>query len=140
MIRYALKCASGHDFESWFQNAQAFDTLAAAGHVTCPDCGDADVSKSLMAPRVTTSRAPAPKPAEAPRPQRDAAIAALKAKVEAECDYVGTSFVNEARRIHEGETRERGIYGEANPKEALSLLEDGIAVAPLPFIPTRKSN
>ena len=57
MIRYAVKCADGHVFESWFQNAAAFDTLAAKGHVTCPDCGTSTVEKSLMAPRVTTSEA-----------------------------------------------------------------------------------
>ncbi|MAM60732.1 DUF1178 family protein [Maritimibacter sp. UBA3975] len=137
MIRYALKCADGHDFESWFQNAGAFDTLAKAGHVTCPDCGSGDVSKSLMAPRVATTKTPAPK---TDTPPREADLAAFKAKVEAECDYVGSSFVTEARKIHEGETPKRGIYGEAKPKDALALLQDGIAVAPLPFIPTRKAN
>ncbi|EAQ14999.1 hypothetical protein BD830_10674 [Maritimibacter alkaliphilus HTCC2654] len=139
MIRYAVKCADGHVFESWFQNAAAFDTLAAKGHVTCPDCGTSTVEKSLMAPRVTTSEAA--KSAEtSPEAQRDRKIAELKAKVEAEADYVGQSFVTEARKMHEGETPNRMIYGEANPKDAVSLLEDGIPIAPLPFLPTRKAN
>lgn len=139
MIRYALKCADGHDFESWFQNAAAFDTLNAAGHVTCPDCGSAKVAKSLMAPRVTTSEVA--RAAEAsPQGERERMIAELKKKVESEADYVGTSFVAEARKIHEGDAPNRAIYGEANPKDAISLLEDGIPVAPLPFLPTRKAN
>ncbi|MZR11821.1 DUF1178 family protein [Maritimibacter sp. DP07] len=139
MIRYTLKCAQGHGFESWFQNAAAFDTLAAGGHVSCPECGSTEVEKSLMAPRVTTSEA-ARAAAATPEGERDRKIAELKAKVESEFDYVGSSFVAEARKMHEGETPHRGIYGEANPKEAFSLLEDGIPVAPLPFLPTRKAN
>ncbi|MEC7764095.1 MAG: DUF1178 family protein [Pseudomonadota bacterium] len=139
MIRYAVKCAKGHVFESWFQNAAAFDTLAAKGHVACPDCGSTEVEKSLMAPRVTTSET-AQAVETSPEAERDRKIAELKAKVEAEGDYVGQSFAAEARKMHEGETPNRMIYGEANPKEAISLLEDGIPVTPLPFLPTRKAN
>ena len=54
MIRYALKCEAGHGFESWFQSAAAFDSLARAGHLSCAVCGSTEVSKSLMAPRVTS--------------------------------------------------------------------------------------
>ena len=28
MIRFALKCADGHAFDSWFQSGEAFDKLA----------------------------------------------------------------------------------------------------------------
>lgn len=139
MIRYTVKCAEGHVFESWFQNAAAFDTLAAKGHVTCPDCGSPKVEKSLMAPRVSTSET-AQAAQSSPEAERDRKIAELKAKVEAEGDYVGQSFATEARKMHEGESPNRIIYGEANPKEAISLLEDGIPVTPLPFLPTRKAN
>jgi len=52
MIRYALKCAEGHSFESWFQSADAFDGLAAKGLVSCAVCGGTDVKKALMAPKV----------------------------------------------------------------------------------------
>ncbi len=42
--------------------------------------------------------------------------------------------------MHEGTAPERSIYGEARPDEAKKLLEDGIPVAPLPFLPGRKTN
>ena len=138
MIRYALKCAEGHDFESWFQSANAFDTLSAAGHLSCPTCGSAKVSKSLMAPRVATSdksAAPAPSETDAERN-----IAALREKVEAESEYVGMKFAAEARAMHVGDVPTRAIYGEAKPAEAISLLEDGVPVVPLPFVPSRKAN
>ena len=63
MIRYALKCSAGHAFESWFQSADAFQTLAARGMVACAICGDNEVTKALMAPPVSAAQAgPAPAP------------------------------------------------------------------------------
>lgn len=142
MIRYDLKCTNDHSFESWFQSAEAFDKLKAAGMVTCAQCGSADVNKSLMAPRVTPSRKKA-KPTTDLRPLEDskeAMIARLKAEIEAESEYVGMNFAAEARAIYTGDAPERPIYGEAKPEEAKSLIEDGVPVAPLPFTPTRKTN
>lgn len=145
MIRYALKCASGHAFESWFQSAERFDTLAAAGHVACPMCGNTEVSKALMAPSVRPARTaaaapPAERPLAAPASEIEEALAALRREVEKNSDYVGMNFAAEARRIHAGEAPERSIYGEARPEEARKLIEDGVPVAPLPFLPQRKTN
>ena len=55
MIRYALACAEGHEFESWFQNSAAFDKQKKRGLVTCPVCGCAKVEKAIMAPRLARS-------------------------------------------------------------------------------------
>lgn len=146
MIRYALKCPEGHGFESWFQSAAAFDKLAAAGHVACPVCGSAKVEKSLMAPAVQAPRDAAP-PVPAPRPSLSApanpmeeAFAALRRQVEENSEYVGMNFATEARKMHSGEAPERAIHGEARPDEAKKLIEDGVPVAPLPFMPARKRN
>lgn len=158
MIRYSLKCAEGHQFESWFRSADAFDTLQASGQVSCPVCGASDVEKAIMAPRVSPSRdraeppaknapqdAPpaAPAPDMAPSPtteQIEQAVAKLRAEVEANSDYVGVEFASEARKIHEGEAPARAIYGEAKLDEAKALIEDGVPVLPLPFTPKRKMN
>ena len=67
-------------------------------------------------------------------------LAAFKRHVEENADYVGTSFAEEARAIHDGEKPGRAIYGETALPEARALLEDGVPVAPLPFLPTRKAN
>ncbi len=132
MIRYTLKCSQGHSFESWFKSASAFDSLRDGGHLACSTCGDSAVTKALMAPAVATTPA-------TPTPQEQA-LAALRRKVEAESDYVGLAFAAEARAIHDGEAPERAIWGEARLDEAKRLLEDGIPVVPLPFVPTRKAN
>ncbi|GGF44213.1 hypothetical protein SAMN05216376_105251 [Mameliella alba] len=143
MIQYSLKCADGHQFDSWFQSASAFDKLQAAGHVACAVCGSEKVEKALMAPRVGHGDKPEPapeKPLSKPANPAEQALAALKAHVEANSDYVGTRFAQEARAMHAGDAPERPIWGEAKGHEAKALIEDGIKVAPLPFTPTRKSN
>lgn len=145
MIRYSLKCAADHSFDSWFQSASAFETLATSGHVTCPVCGSAEISKTLMAPAVTPGRkaATAPmldKPLSTPTNPQEEALAALRAEVEANSDYVGKRFVSEARKMHEGTAPSRAIHGEAKLEEAKKLVEDGVPVMPLPFMPPRKVN
>ncbi|WP_343079757.1 DUF1178 family protein [Ostreiculturibacter nitratireducens] len=145
MIRYSLTCANDHGFESWFQSAEAYDRLRAAGHVACTVCGSTEVAKSLMAPAVRPSRDTAGEqekaaPLSKPASPAEEALAALRRKIEENSDYVGMNFAAEARAIHEGEAPERSIYGEAKPDEARRLIEDGIPVAPLPFLPARKAN
>ena len=136
MVRYSLSCADGHHFESWFQSASAFDDLAARGLLACAECGSTKVEKALMAPSVSTAREDLSKPQD----KREAMLAAMRRHVEENSDYVGLSFAAEARRIHAGESPERNIWGEAKPDEAKALLEEGIPVAPLPFIPKRQAN
>jgi len=146
MIRYAIKCAADHSFDSWFQSAAAYEALKGAGHVSCPVCGSTTVEKGLMAPAVRLSKTAAGPSApdrpleEAPGTDVEAALAALRWQIEANSDYVGLNFAAEARRIHAGDAPERSIYGEARADEARALIEDGVPVAPLPFVPGRKTN
>ncbi|MCR8726636.1 DUF1178 family protein [Frigidibacter sp. ROC022] len=151
MIRYALSCDQDHAFESWFQSAEAFDKLQGAGMVACPECGSTKVTKSLMAPRVRPARKAAAEPAvpavageesgplTTPRNDRERALAELRRKVEENSEYVGMSFAAEARAMHEGDAPGRSIWGEAKPADAKALIEDGIPVTPLPFMPQRKT-
>ena len=140
MILYALQCDHDHDFESWFKSAQAFETLLAAGMVSCSLCGSTKVHKKLMAPAVRPARDATDAPLTTPRSKVEEAFAALRRQVEENSEYVGGGFAAEARRIHEGEAPERAIYGEAKPDEARQLIEDGVQIAPLPFLPRRKAN
>ena len=140
MIRYALKCAEGHDFDSWFANAAAFDDLKARGLLSCAVCGGGGVEKALMAPRVSVAEAVAAADLRAPLSPAEEAMARLRAEIEAKSEYVGVNFVTEARAMHAGDRPERAIHGEAKPEEARKLLEEGVPVMPLPFLPTRKAN
>src|SRR5476649_1842787 len=105
MILFALRCAADHEFEGWFRDGATFDRQSAAGKIACPHCGDKSVTKAPMAPRVARSRdADAPSPA-----QIRTALQELRRHIEANCDYVGERFAEEARRIHYGESDPRGI-------------------------------
>lgn len=137
MIKYSLKCGKGHVFESWFQSSDAYDALKSSGHLTCTICGSPDVERSLMAPAVKSSRKAAAPPTPA---EIEKTITQMRKEVETNSEYVGLNFTKEARAMHVGDSPERAIYGEAKPEEAKSLIDDGIPVAPLPFVPKRQTN
>lgn len=148
MIRYTLRCAEGHDFDSWFQSAEAFEALEGKGLLSCAICGGGEVKKAMMAPRVAkggtpqTTPAPAKPEAEslsAPRNPMEDALRKLRDHVEKNSTYVGGNFAREARAIHLGEAPDRLIHGEAKPQDAKALIEEGVPVAPLPFIPKNRS-
>ena len=149
MIQFSLKCSNDHRFDSWFQSSEAYDKLARAGMISCTICGATSVDKAVMAPRVRPARAAAPAALpDAPRPPAltaeatpaEQALAALRQHIEAHSDYFGRDFAREARAIHDGEAPDRAIFGEARPEEARRLIEDGVPIAPLPFMPRRKTN
>lgn len=144
MIQYSLKCDDDHGFESWFASAEAFDRLRSAGQISCPVCGSMRVEKALMAPSVRPARnkaePQATRPLNTPVSDVEKAISELRKQVEQNADYVGLNFAAEARAIHDGKVAARSIYGEARPDEARKLIEDGVPVAPLPFLPQRKTN
>ena len=69
----------------------------------------------------------------APNAQIQAAWMQLVQQVMANTEDVGERFAEEARKIHYGESDERGIRGQATREETEALLEEGIGVLPLPI-------
>lgn len=143
MIRYALRCSDGHDFESWFRDSAAYDTLYKAGQISCTTCGSTTVEKTIMAPAVSGSRGARQStpneasPLSTPATPEQAALSKFREHLEKNSDYVGGEFAAEARKIHQGDADARSIWGEATPADAKKLHEDGVPVAPLPFISRR---
>jgi hypothetical protein len=131
MIIFDLKCEpQGHVFEAWFGSNEDYEAQRARGLVACPICGAAEVDKAPMAPRVGSKSAGlAPEAVKAMLSE----MAAAQKKMLAGSDFVGDRFAGEARAIHLGEAEARSIHGQATPKEADDLREEGIEVAPLPF-------
>jgi hypothetical protein len=160
MIRYALICRQGHEFESWFQDSAAYDKQAKRGLVSCPHCGSAKVEKAIRAPRLSATakkrskaiEAPetAPEAAPAPAPAPVAMISPQEQEIRAKlkefrdhltknADNVGAKFPEEARKMHYGEIEHRSIYGVASPEEAKELSEEGIEFHPLPSLPDERN-
>jgi hypothetical protein len=166
MIRYALNCDKGHEFESWFQNSAAYDKQKKRSLVNCPLCGSTKVEKAIMAPRLANAEAADPRPSPtppnptqmaspqpAPMPPTKGPVAMpaplerelrqklkeLRDHITKNASYVGPRFPEEARKIHYGETEHRSIYGEASPDEAKELHEEGNEFHPLPILPDDKN-
>ncbi|HUO23916.1 MAG TPA: DUF1178 family protein [Caulobacteraceae bacterium] len=139
MIKYALTCEHDHAFEGWFGSSADYEDQHARGLLQCPLCGSAAVRKAIMAPAVagTKRRGVGPSPQTVHEMAMQAA-AKVRQAVEDNFDYVGDAFAKEARAIHEGQSEERGIYGEATRAEVKALVEDGVPVAALPPKPKAK--
>lgn len=138
MIRYALSCDNGHEFEGWFAESADFDKQVASGFLSCPACGSSAVSKLLMAPSVSTARKKEERQTlvmDTARAETIAKIRQAVAAIKANAEDVGTKFPEEARKIHYGEADARGIIGQASLHEAEALLDEGIEIAALPVIP-----
>jgi hypothetical protein len=105
--------------------------------ITCPVCETQSVGKAIMAPAVSTGRRQEKITLAMGDEQRKmmSEMRALTAKMKAGADYVGDKFAEEARKIHDGDTEARGIYGEATADECRSLVEDGVDFMPLPTFP-----
>lgn len=153
MIRYALHCAKGHDFESWFQDSSAFDKQAKRGLVTCPHCGSAKVEKAIMAPRINAKRKSAPREATLPAAKPEPAdmlmsvqdqtlrakIREIRDHITANAENVGETFPDQARKMHHGEIEHRPIYGQSTPVETRALIEEGVEIMPLPSLPDERN-
>lgn len=143
MIKYALHCEHGHPFEGWFAASADYDDQQARGLVECPTCASRQVAKQIMAPAVAGTKAQQNGPPAEPTPQMQQmmmqAMGEVRRHVEENFDYVGDAFAKEARAIHEGRSEDRGIYGEASPRQIKGLVEDGVKVAPLPPAPQPKA-
>ena len=148
-----LQCTQRHAFEGWFASEQDFQEQKERGLIECPLCADKVILKMLSAPRLNFG-APAPRISEATSPpvpqetepaaaqevvvstsEREMQAAALRVlrRMVANTEDVGERFAEEARRMHYGETDERGIRGRATREETEALIEEGIPVMPVPM-------
>ena len=135
MIVFDLICKDQHRFEGWFASGEDFTSQKSRGLLACPVCGGAHVEK-LPAAKIRKQSEPAvPAPANAVQAGKTGQV-----DVSRIIDYilmhsedVGKGFAEEARKIHYGETKERGIRGKASRAQTESLIEEGIAVMPLPL-------
>jgi len=139
-----LQCAQHHVFEGWFGSEDDYQSQLTRGLLNCPMCGDASVSKKLSAPRLNLNATEASANATPTLPslqdvanlepaQLQAALLKMVRHLVANTEDVGNSFPEEARKMHYGEAEARNIRGHATPEETEGLIDEGIAVMPLPL-------
>jgi hypothetical protein len=131
-----LRCANGHGFEGWFASEDEFMDQNGRGLLECPLCNDRVISRMPSAPRLNLSGArDEPVAASVPPQPADLQATWLQAvhRLMVNTEDVGERFAEEARRIHYGESENRGIRGDATAEERQALQEEGIEVVAIPM-------
>jgi hypothetical protein len=132
-----LRCAHDHRFEGWFASDEDFLSQKERNQVGCPLCDDKQISRLPSAPHLNVST----QRGDASTPPGNVEVAHARAQgrwlravrdVLNSTEDVGDRFPEEARRIHYGETKDRGIRGRATAQDADALREEGIEVVALP--------
>ena len=136
MIIYELQCDANHRFEGWFANSTDFDDQFASGEISCPVCGAKNLRKVPSAAHLSSAAAADGEGAVSDDEHKatEVVLRQLAEHVRANYEDVGTNFPEEARRIHYGESKARNIRGVATARDIGELLDEGVAVAPLPTI------
>ena len=108
MIKYNLKCSNKHEFESWFSDSKEFEKLNKRKLLECIFCSSKNIQKSLMAPRVLSSKK--------------------------SFEFVGDKFANKVRQVYYDKNTKKNIYGTTTSKEREELREEGINLISVPWV------
>ncbi|MGD9639357.1 MAG: DUF1178 family protein [Alphaproteobacteria bacterium] len=139
MIHFNLKCACGNKFDAWFKSGEDYDNQCQKRLLNCPLCGGCDIEKAPMSPNLgkksfkevaNSETNNAAKNNDNPLAEM---VSKVKESIKKNCEYVGSEFPAEARKMYYGEKQAKGIYGETSTEEAKKLKEEGIDVISLPF-------
>ena len=153
-----LRCGHEHRFEGWFASEADYLAQHERQLIACPLCEDTVISRLPSAPRLIASRqrdstrgathdsarsepvSSAGKAMQANAlPMSDDVAGGTLQRLQSQwlsevremirnTEDVGDRFSEEARRIHYGEVKERGIRGLASQEDAQALRDEGIEV------------
>ena len=136
MIKYNLKCSNKHEFESWFSDSKEFEKLNKRKLLECIFCSSKNIQKSLMAPRVLSSK----KSFELNNPNKDEYLKVkndllkLRNYVEKNFEFVGDKFADKVRQVYYDKNTKKNIYGTTTSKEREELREEGINLISVPWV------
>jgi hypothetical protein len=138
VIVFNLGCENSHRFEGWFASSEDFERQVDGKLVSCPLCGNANISRLPNASHVRSGAKERPARAERAASQQYANIgtevlAKLVEHIIENTEDVGPAFPEEARKIHYREAPERRIRGTASRDEVDALKEEGVEVVALPI-------
>ena len=147
MIKYSLKCSEDNcnkkePFDGWFQNSASFEKQIKAGYISCPYCGSLNIRKNLMSPTVKSTKEKYPKPIKHNELYQNTnkkidmmvILRNLKKEIQKNAEFVGKNFAKEAKAIHEGKSKERAIYGQADAKDLKELKSKNIDFINVPWV------
>ena len=157
MIKYRLKCKSTYcceknEFDGWFQNIEAFEKQMLSGLINCPVCDSDNIIKLLTTPNLIKEKSQKSKNIKLENNKRflgpeksylgnekikniTTMLRTIKKEIQKNSTFVGDKFVSKARSMKEGKIKEKPIHGHGSKKEIQELLDEGIDVVNIPWIP-----
>jgi len=135
MIKYLLKCADKHEFESWFSNSKEYEKLKKRKLIECIFCKSIEVEKSIMSPYVGGKKKNKDnntfESKEFIKIKKE--VQKIHKFVEKNFEFVGEKFPKKVREIYYDNKENKNIYGTASLKEREELEEEGINLASIPW-------
>lgn len=155
---YNLACPLDHRFEGWFASEEDCLAQQDKGILACPVCDSTEITRMPSAPHIAKSSSTALTVPQAENLSLSGDVVALtgqdhshlESQVQAaflkgmrdlmgRSEDVGSTFAEEARKIHYKEAPERSIRGQTTLDEAEALRDEGIEVMAMPMIPAFKN-
>jgi len=140
MIKYLLKCAKKHEFESWFLDSKEFEKLKKKSLIECIFCKSKNVDKSIMSPNINGNKKIIEEKInnnELNKIKKD--LLKIRKFVEKNFKFVGDRFSKEVREIYYNNKKNKNIYGTASVKEKLELEEEGIVLESIPWVNNKEN-
>tara|TARA_B100000530_G_C15562951_1_gene331320 strand:+ start:109 stop:531 length:423 start_codon:yes stop_codon:yes gene_type:complete len=135
MIKYNLKCNNKHEFESWFSSSKEFEKLRKKNLIECIYCKSKKVEKSIMSPVVLNKEEKIEQKKSLENFKKvQTELIKIRKFVEKNFENVGTNFPREVRNVYYDNRKNKNIYGQATPKDAEELREEGIEIASIPWV------
>ena len=140
MIKYNLKCNSGHEFESWFSDSKEFDNLKKKKLLGCIYCSSNSIQKSIMAPMISGAKPSSETENFLDQKLYNEKKQLLKIRefVEKNCEFVGDKLSEKVREIYYDKKTNKSIYGTTTAEERDELIDEGIDLVSIPWV--RKDN
>tara|TARA_S200000501_G_scaffold377953_1_gene438321 strand:- start:2228 stop:2650 length:423 start_codon:yes stop_codon:yes gene_type:complete len=136
MIKYNLKCANNHEFESWFADSKEFEKLNDKRLLECIYCSSKKIKKSIMAPRISGVKSTEDNLnfLNQKMSLEKNKLIRLRNYVEKNFEYVGNNFSKKVREVYYDKKSKKSIYGSATSEERKELEEEGIDLLSIPWV------
>ncbi len=136
MIKYNLKCANNHEFESWFADSKEFEKLNDKRLLECIYCSSKKIKKSIMAPRISGVKSTEDNLnfLNQKMSLEKNKLIRLRNYVEKNFEYVGNNFSKKVREVYYDKKSKKSIYGSATSEERKELEEEGIDLMSIPWV------
>jgi len=137
MVIYDLSCENDHSFEGWFANPANYSEQLSQRQIACPVCTSTVITKlphtcAVHMKKEEPSGPTKPRSTPATPEQVKEALFRAHSYIRTNFEDVGSTFAEEARRIHAGNAEERPIHGTATTDERESLDHDEVPYMILP--------